>query len=86
MSITDPNNPNQTDGGLKMNENSYNIHDANVYPYSYNLKIMTYSGSYVTQIDFYSGASSFSTTGSLEFSHKFKYDGANPTHMLILNS
>lgn len=63
---------------------AYNRFDPSVYPYTYNLKIITYdTSSNATQIDFYSGAGSFTDTGSLEFSHYLEYSGSNVTHILI---
>jgi hypothetical protein len=55
---------------------SFHAQDPSIYPGSYNLKLISYSGSLPIQIDFYVNAQSISNTGSLVFTQQMQYDGS----------
>lgn len=64
---------------------SYGSLDSNVFPRTYNLRKITWVADNPTEIDFYTGATSFADSGSLVFKHLIQYDGSNnPTDILVL--
>ena len=88
MSTFNPQNPSQTTPFPYTSPTKgdiYNQWDPSVFPRSYNLKLITYdTGSNITRIDYYSGATSFTSTGSLVFSHEYQYVGSNATGIITL--